>query len=251
MSPPPENTPEEAEVPVIRNLGPPSIYLPSRNRAGDTQPDALMVQGFATGGGAMRWIRRHLEGLGMTTAVPQSGGLLGYLQTKRVAHAAARIATRLRAYEGTKRTWLVGHSIGGLICRYVVQAEETRDRVAGVITIGTPHRGTVVAAPALAAGLWIASRAPFDVLPRSRILATLNGRPWPTEMPLISIYSPTDLLCLHPAGKVPFADHHPTVENVHLAGLGHTELLWDPGVLETITRTILDQPERRRAEAGP
>jgi len=238
-------------VPIIRNLGPPSIYFPSARKSEGIQTDALMIQGFATGGGAMKWIGRHLERAGVTTSVPESGGLLGYLQTKRVAHAASRIAAHLRSFQGTRRTWLIGHSIGGLISRYVVQAEETQDRVAGVITIGTPHRGTVIAAPALAAGLWIASRAPFDVLPRSRILATLNGRPWPAEMPLISIYSPTDLLCLHPAGKVPFAPHHEHVENLHFAGLGHTELLWNADVIDAITATILGRPDRRQPETNP
>jgi len=235
-------------MPILRNIGPPSIYMPASKTQIEGQPDALMIQGFATGGGAMRWIGEHLARAGLTATVPSSGGLLGYLQTRRVAHAARRIADRLRGMPGTRRTWLIGHSIGGLISRYVVQAEDTGDRVAGVITIGTPHRGTVIAAPALAAGLWMASRAPFDVLPRSRIIATLNRRPWPTDIPLVSLYSPTDLLCLHPAGKVPFADQYEHVENRHFAGLGHTELLWNADVIDAITATILGRPDRRQQE---
>jgi pimeloyl-ACP methyl ester carboxylesterase len=147
--------------------------------------------------------------------------------------------------------WLIGHSIGGLISRYVVQAEDSADRVAGVITIGTPHRGTLMAAPAIAVGLWAVSRAPLDVLPRSKVLSDLNLRPWPADIPLLSIYSPTDLLCLHPAGKVPFEDQYEHVHNLHFAGLGHTELLWNRDVIDAITAAILGRPDRRRQGATP
>lgn len=232
-------------MPIIRNVGPPSIYLPSRRKTGAGEPDALMIQGFGTGGRAMEWIGKHLEQADIQTTVPSSGGLLGYLQTHRVAHAGARVARLLRSYPGDRRVWLIGHSIGGLISRYAVQAEDTADRVAGVITIGTPHRGTMIAAPAIAAGLWLASRAPFDVLPRSKIIAELNLRPWPEDVPLISIYSPTDLLCLHPAGKVPFEHQYENVQNLHFKGLGHTELLWNREVIDTIKAAILGRPDRR------
>lgn len=238
-------------MPIIRNIGPPSIYFPSRRKASGAAPDALMIQGFATGGRAMEWIGSHLERAGVSTAVPPSGGILGYLQTKRVAHAGAKVAKALRSFEGTGRVWLIGHSIGGLISRYAVQAEDTADRVAGVITIGTPHRGTVIAAPAIAAGLWMASRAPFDVLPRSKLISDLNLRPWPEDIPLISIYSPTDLLCLHPAGKVPFEHQYEHVNNLHFKGLGHTELLWNRDVIDAITAAILGRPDRRRQGESP
>lgn len=69
--------------------------------------------------------------------------LLGRVQT-----AAARLADQvdqLCVISGETQVDLVGHSLGGLIARYYVQRLGGHARVPTVVTIGTPHRGTIAA----------------------------------------------------------------------------------------------------------
>ncbi len=44
-----------------------------------------------------------------------------------------------------KRLHLIGHSMGGLDCRYLISRLDMAERVASLTTVGTPHRGTAFA----------------------------------------------------------------------------------------------------------
>ena len=97
----------------------------------------------------------------------------------------------------------------------------------------------------MALGLWAVSRAPLDVSPRSKVIRDLNARPWPDDVPLVSIYSRSDWLCLHPAAQVSMASRPASVREVELPGLGHTELLWARAAREVVRTTILEHEEQR------
>ncbi len=90
---------------------------------------------------------RHLADHGVPvilTAAPRTGG---------VAVRARRLAARLAALP-QRRLVLVGHSMGGLDARYLASRLDPDRRIARVVTIGTPHRGTAAAEWALRAGRW-------------------------------------------------------------------------------------------------
>jgi triacylglycerol lipase len=57
---------------------------------------------------------------------------------------AARLAEVVRSLDAA-RVNLVAHSMGGLDARYAISRLGLGDRVAALITIGTPHRGTPIA----------------------------------------------------------------------------------------------------------
>jgi triacylglycerol lipase len=57
---------------------------------------------------------------------------------------AARLAEMVRALDAP-RVNLVAHSMGGLDARYAISRLGLGERVASLITIGTPHRGTPIA----------------------------------------------------------------------------------------------------------
>jgi pimeloyl-ACP methyl ester carboxylesterase len=226
-----------------KNVGPISIFIPSRPPAAERAPPAVvLVPGFGCASGAMEPVARYLESRGHRCVVPSLGGLFGILQTEGVASAGERLARYLRELPPGTRPWIVGHSLGGLIAREAVQHGGAHDRVAGVATIATPHRGTPAALAAL--GLAWLSRAPRDMLPWSRVLRGLNGEPWPEGMPLLSIVSRSDALCIHPFGLVPFADGR-SVRSIVLEGLGHTEMLGHRTVFE-----ILESSLRARRSVG-
>ncbi len=51
----------------------------------------------------------------------------------------------LLAASGQERCLVVAHSMGGLATRHALRGETARAKVAGVVTLGTPHSGTVLA----------------------------------------------------------------------------------------------------------
>lgn len=53
-----------------------------------------------------------------------------------------------------RRLILLGHSMGGLDARYVASRLDPRRRISQVVTLGTPHRGTVLADWALRDPAW-------------------------------------------------------------------------------------------------
>src|SRR6266851_4878740 len=78
------------------------------------------------------------------------GGLDAKLHTPRVP-AAAPIAVRAEQLRTLidelpgERVNVIAHSMGGLDARYAIARLGLQDRVASLVTIGTPHRGTPVA----------------------------------------------------------------------------------------------------------
>jgi hypothetical protein len=84
-------------------------------------------------------IEPHLRSLGVVVSVPALG------PTASVCERALRLKRHIDATHPAGRVNLVAHSIGGLACRDLVSRLGMHHRVASVVTIATPHRGTAVA----------------------------------------------------------------------------------------------------------
>lgn len=80
----------------------------------------------------------------VAATAPRTGG---------VAARAERIAARL-ARLPQRRLVLVGHSMGGLDARWLASRLDPERRIARVVTLGTPHRGTPAAEWALRGRRW-------------------------------------------------------------------------------------------------
>ena len=216
------------------NFGHPGFYMPLRVKPSNA-PDVVMVQGFGISARAMTDLARFLKRMGLRSATAPLGGLFGYIQTQSVRGGGDRLADYLMGLP--TRPWVIGHSLGGMIARHAIQRTAASSCVRGLITIGTPHCGTPAAVPAVA--LTLLSRAPLDMVPRSRTIRRLNQLPWPDELPLISLVSLRDPLCVPGCGRVPFEGRR--VRNVVFERLGHTEMLRAPEVLGTIASIIRPQ----------
>jgi triacylglycerol lipase len=111
-----------------------------------TAPTVILVHGFwgynriglpRVGLHYFRGICQHLAANGitaLTVRLPPGGG---------VPERAGKLATLLRSVPG--RIVIIGHSMGGLDARYLAAKSDLVDRIAAVITVGTPHRGTPLA----------------------------------------------------------------------------------------------------------
>ena len=224
---------------IRRNIGPFTNFIPPTKRPMAPSPDVVLSQGFFTSPQSLQMTVNHLENNGLNCSFPSLGGLKGIWQTARVAHAGTALAAYLGGLPGDAQPWLVGHSIGGMIARYAVQVAGAADRVQGVITIGAPHRGTPTAIAGLALGLGLLSRAPFDITPISPLVRKLNELPWPESTPLISIISRSDVLCPGSFGEVRFSESQ-GLRTIALEGLGHTEMVRTPWVLDGLVGLMSD-----------
>ena len=123
---------------------------------------------------------------------------------------------------------LVGHSMGGLVARACV-GKFGVGRIARIITIGTPHHGSVLA------WIWL-GRCMAQMRPGNAWLSALNrdeSRMAPVA--LVSIWSRHDsLVAPQASGELACA------RNIALVGIGHNALVGDAQVMDLVTREIAD-----------
>ena len=128
------------------------------------------------------------------------------------------------AQTGARKVSLVAHSMGGLVARAYLRRHDA-SRVARLVTIGTPHEGSVLA--------WLfPGRSLKQMRPGSEWLRELNAAPLP-PVPVVSIWSWHDSMVAPQTSA-----HLPGARNVMLKGVGHNALLRDRGVAELVAQAL-------------
>ena len=134
----------------------------------------------------------------------------------------------LLQHTGAKQVALVGHSMGGLAIRGWMRAHGT-DRVARVLTLGTPHAGTKLARGATTPNgkqmLW-----------KCQWLAALSASETDTTRQLIRIaLTPQDNIVAPQREQV-----LPGIAPVVFEGLGHLQLCTDAKVMQWVREQLAD-----------
>src|SRR6185312_7766845 len=104
----------------------------------------LLVHGIIDNHAIFTGMDRALRRRGFQTLATYDYGLF----TQTIPRAAQRLGEaieQLSAATGYERIHVIGHSLGGLIARYFVQRLGGDSRVHTLVTLGTPHRGTLAA----------------------------------------------------------------------------------------------------------
>lgn len=170
------------------------------------------------------------------------GGLLWRFNTRSIGYLSALISDKLEgvcARYGLDRFHIVGHSKGGLIARHYIQHHGGIKRAKSLITLGTPHHGTPLAA--LGVGLMgggLLSRSPLDMVPGSSFLRLLGRDTFPPGIPLVSIYSKDDLICPAFGAALRPKTGESSMKNIVVKGVGHTALTHDAGVYHLVRREL-------------
>ena len=146
-----------------------------------------------------------------------------------IEHFAEQLGAKVESVctaTGAARVLLVCHSMGGLVARaYVRQGGPAR--IERIITIGTPHHGSIFAR-------MLIGRCLAQMRPGNAWLAELNrDEAKPSAVPITSIWSRHDSL-VAPQASSELA----CAENVPLVGVGHNALLNDRCVMELVRRAI-------------
>lgn len=91
--------------------------------------------------------------------------------------------------ESGQKIILTGHSLGGLLSCGAAQDLETEKMCAGIVTLGTPYRGSTLAAIAI-------GRLGRSLHPKSSLFNGKNKIRYPQNISKTAIISPTDELVL-------------------------------------------------------
>ena len=106
------------------------------------RPPLLLIHGYQCNRGFWFWLRPRLEAAGWTVATVSLEP--AWTEIDDYVPAIARRVDEVLAATGAAQVILVGHSMGGLTLRAYLRRHGS-DKVARVITLGSPHHGTRLA----------------------------------------------------------------------------------------------------------
>ncbi len=195
--------------PIAREGGPPG------------RPPVLLLPGHGRNrstlfflAAALRW--RGWRWVWATNNAPVSGGIPDMAEG-----LAARVERMLRA-SGAEQVDLVCHSMGGLVAAWYIRHLGGHTRVRRLVTIGTPWRGTRLAAlsPRVSA---------VGMRPGAALLDQVTALP----IPVTSIWTTEDTIIIPPESSAP-----EWLASVALPDLGHEQMLTSPAVLDRVVSAL-------------
>ena len=210
------------------------------NVAGQGLP-VLLVHGYVCNRGYWAQLSRQLARAGIAHDAVDLEPINADIEdfVPQVEQAVARLCARA----GSDRVMLVAHSMGGLVARAWLRRHGVQ-RVARIITLGTPHHGTALAN--LAAGANARQMSRVDDAP-SLWLAQLAASETPAARALItSIYSHHDNIVAPQASA-----QLPGARNIAFGGIGHVALASDARVLRLVLEEITIKSEVARPAFAP
>ena len=187
------------------------------------QPVVLLVHGLFSNGGVWRLFARRLRQPGRCVdsleLTPVFGDLDAYvaLLEKRVDELTRRGASRIA---------LVGHSMGGLVCRaYLARLGMQRDLgpAMQLITLGSPHGGSRSA--------WC--------LPGTHLRQMRPGSDWLQRLPMTCPVPAVSVYSMHDNLVVPYRQaRSEALSPEEWRGIGHLSLLFDRRILAGVARLL-------------
>jgi hypothetical protein len=195
----------------------------------------VLVHGLVDNRSVFTVMRRALRRRGFVSVCTWNYSPL-QRDVESAAKALGRHVERVCRETGHERVHVVGHSLGGLVARYLVQRLGGDERVESLVTLGTPHGGTrwahVLPTPLVR-----------QLRPGSALIREL-AEPAPScRTRVTSIYSDLDQVVVpSTAGRC----DHPDLDarNVLVRGIGHMSLPIHRGVVDEVAATLAGVRDR-------
>jgi hypothetical protein len=189
----------------------------------------LLVHGLVDNRSVFAVMRRSLRRRGFSSVCSWNySPLLG-----DVAQGARDLAEHIETIcqeTGHERVHVVGHSLGGLMARYLVQRLGGDRRIESLVTLGTPHQGSVWAHV-------VPTPLVRQLRPGSELLQELEQPAPGCATRITAIYSDIDQMVVPTSsGRC----DHPDLDarNVPVRGVGHLSLPIHRGVLDEVAATL-------------
>jgi hypothetical protein len=189
----------------------------------------LLVHGLVDNRSIFTAMRRGLRRRGFASVCTWNySPLLG--DAARGAADLGREIDRICARTGHDRIHVVGHSLGGLIARYHLQRQDGARRIQSLVTLGTPHQGSVLAH-------LMPTPLVRQLRPGSPLLRELAEPAPGFDTPVTAVYSDLDQLVL-PTNAA--RCEHPDIRarNVLVRGVGHMSLPFSRSVVDEVAATL-------------
>ena len=168
----------------------------------------ILVPGWLDNIATMGKMAEHLSELGYRALVCSPQPSDGRMPIDELAAQLAEFVAQ--TVPGNERFHYIGFSMGGLIGRYYLQALGGHARMANLVTISTPHRGTY-----MANSLWLP--AVRQMRPESEFINKLNSDLTTlAERRFVSIWTPLDLSVVPPSSS-----ELPVGESRRVFGIAH------------------------------
>jgi triacylglycerol esterase/lipase EstA (alpha/beta hydrolase family) len=185
----------------------------------------LLLHGVGCNAGVWSGFRRHLAACGIGPVYALSYGP----PLASIDHFADQVADRIAGIEaatGASQVVFVCHSMGGLVARAYLR-KYGGGRVRRLITIGTPHHGSMHAR--MMAGMSLS-----QMRPKNAWLADLNGNEGGANgVPVASVWSWHDsMVTPQTSSRIDWG------ENIVLTGVAHNAMLDDPRVRAAVVAQI-------------
>ena len=189
----------------------------------------VLVHGLIDNHSVFAVMRRSLRRRGFTSVCSWNYSPL-LADVARGAADLGRHLDRICEQTGHERVHVVGHSLGGLIARYHVQRQGGDRHVESLVTLGTPHQGSVLAH-------LMPTPLVRQLRPGSAVLRELAGPAPGVRTPVTAIYSDLDQVVL-PTNAA--RCDHPDLQarNVLVRGVGHMSLPFHRTVLDEVAATL-------------
>ena len=189
----------------------------------------LLLHGLADNHSIFTLLRRGLLRRGFSQVFAMNYSV----RTKDVRTAAAQLAEEVEAIveeTGYERIHVVAHSLGGLIARYYVTRLGGDERVHTLVTLGSPHSGTLLAHLAPTA-------LTRQLRPGSPLLRELDQPSPGCRTRVLAFWSDTDEAII-PAVNASLEQEGVPTTNIRLRGVGHLSLPILPSVVHRIATSL-------------
>jgi pimeloyl-ACP methyl ester carboxylesterase len=189
----------------------------------------LLVHGLVDNRSVFTLMRRGLRRRGFAQVCTWNySPMLG--DVARGARDLGEHVERICAQTGHDRVHLVGHSLGGLIARHYVQLQGGGRRVESLVTLGTPHEGSVLAH-------LLPTPMVRQLRPGSALLQELAAPAPHWDTRTTAVYSDLDQLVIPTRnGRCDHPDLR--ARNVLVRGVGHMTLSFHRGVVDEVAATL-------------
>ncbi|NDV20391.1 alpha/beta fold hydrolase [Pseudodesulfovibrio sp. JC047] len=187
----------------------------------------LMIHGLYHNKTSWFFMKRHFNRAGFTNIQTYQYNSFTKDFDSALAGLNIRVADILAKSPGGKLI-LVGHSLGGLLARSVAGKSAYQDRVAALVTLGSPHGGSDLA--------WLGTNTMArDLIPGRSISQHVNSVPDP-QCPRLSVYTLTDEyvfpLTMLRIGRPGWQEHI-------CAPMSHVWMLFSKNVATQVTNFLL------------
>lgn len=226
----------------IRRVYMRSNRIHRRGDFADHDETVLLLHGFMQTRNIWEVMEDRLRHDGYGVLSFDLGGLLWRFNTRSPTDLGTLVAEKVERIcerTGLDRIHVIGHSKGGLIAREFIQNHGGHRRVKSLITLGTPHHGTPTALIGVALmGAGIVSRSPLEMLPGSGLVRRLAADHFPSNIPLVSIYSKHDLVCPWWCSVLRPRPGEASMKNLPVSGIGHSDLCTDSQVYHLVRQEL-------------